>query len=692
VKGAYWDYELIHSKLMDWPAPVFTSKSETDANFERLTRTLLENYPAIRTAIGSHNIRSIAHAMACAEILGVNPSEVEFQMLFGMGDSIKRAILKTPYPLRVYTPFGELLPGMAYLVRRLLENTSNESFLRQDFFMGKPPEELLKSPHGLLNKPAKTPRAAARSSDAFENEPLIDFSRRESRERMREALEQAALRLGRTYPMIIGGDKVEGKETAVSLNPSHSNQIVGQVAQASPEDADYAVRLAGAAFKVWQHVDARERAGYLFRAADIMSRRRHELAALEVYEVGKGWQESDADVAEAIDYLRYYASQMLRLSARTATVQLAGETNEYIYRGRGVGAIIAPWNFPLAILTGMSSAAIVAGNAVILKPAEQSPVVAAHLMQIYEEAGLPPGVVNFLPGPGEPLGEHLVRHPDVSFIAFTGSREVGLKIDRLAAEHPARNAVKRVVAEMGGKNAIIIDESADLDDAVLGVTASAFGYQGQKCSAASRVIVLAGIYDVFLPRLIEAARSLRVGPAEDPGAQVGPVIDEEALQRILRYIELGKRQARLALETDVSHLRDGYYVGPTVFVEVPPDSPLAQDEIFGPVLAVLRAGDFAEAIEIANSTPYGLTGGLYSRTPRNVDLARRNFLVGNLYINRKITGAIVRRQPFGGFKMSGVGSKAGGPDYLIQFMLPQTITENVMRRGFAPLEVEGEDA
>ncbi|RJP20297.1 MAG: L-glutamate gamma-semialdehyde dehydrogenase [Candidatus Abyssobacteria bacterium SURF_5] len=686
VKGAYWDFELIHARLMDWPAPVFKKKNETDANFERLTGILLRNYPAIKTAIGSHNIRSIAHAMACAESLGIEPSGLEFQMLFGMGDSIKRAILKSAYPLRVYTPIGELLPGMAYLVRRLLENTSNESFLRQDYFMGVPPEELLKNPQDSEPAAVLSRTPPKRSVDEFENEPLTDFSRVESVDKMRKALDAVAAELGRTYPMVIGKEKLEGKEIAVSINPSRTDQVVGRIAQASIADADHALQTAQIAFEAWQAVSPENRAKYLFRAAEIMAARRVELAALKVYEVGKGWREADADVAEAIDYLRYYGRQMIRLNAQTLTARLPGETNEYIYRGRGVGLIIAPWNFPLAILTGMSSAAVVAGNAVILKPAEQSPIIAAHLMQIYEEAGIPAGVVNLLPGPGQPLGEYLVKSPDVSFIAFTGSQEVGLRIDRLAAEHPARNAVKRVIAEMGGKNAVIIDESADLDDAVLGVTASAFSYQGQKCSAASRVIVLDSVYDTFLPRLIEAARSLKVGPAEDPGAQVGPVIDNDALQKILGYIKLGKEQARLVLETDVSHLRDGFYVGPTIFADVAPESPLAQEEIFGPVLAVIRARDFEDALHIANATRFGLTGGLYSRTPKHVELARRRFLVGNLYINRKITGAIVRRQPFGGFKMSGVGSKAGGPDYLIQFMLPQTISENVMRRGFAPLE------
>ncbi|RJP73907.1 MAG: L-glutamate gamma-semialdehyde dehydrogenase [Candidatus Abyssobacteria bacterium SURF_17] len=691
VKGAYWDYELINAKQMGWQIPVFTSKAETDANFERLTEILLGHFPSVRTAIGSHNIRSMAHAMACAEALGIEPSQLEFQMLYGMGDPIKSAILKTPYPLRIYTPFGELLPGMAYLVRRMLENTSNESFLRQDFFMGLSPEELLGDPRevislergkGVVAPPAKP----ARKRPGFENEPIVDFSHVESRRRMRNALEEVASRLGQSYPMLIGGERIDTEKTAVSINPSYPHQVVGRVAEASVEHAEDALNRARDAFEAWRQTTAEERAELLLRAADIMQHRRFELAALEVYEVGKTWREADADVAEAIDYLRYYSSEIVRLTADTLTARLPGERNEYVYLPRGVGAVIAPWNFPFAILTGMSSAAIAAGNAVIMKPAPQSPVIAVHLMQIYEEAGIPSGVANLVPGPGKTVGEHLVKSPETDFIAFTGSREVGTRINLLAAEHPSRNGIKKVVAEMGGKNAIIVDESADLDAAVLGVVASAFGYQGQKCSAASRVIVTESVYDVFVPRLVEAARSLRVGPAEEPSTRVGPLIDAEALEKVRGYIERGRREARLLLEVDVSHLTEGFFVGPTIFANVAPGSALAQEEIFGPVLAVLRACDFVEALQIANATQYGLTGGIYSRSPKHIELAKQYFMVGNLYINRKITGAVVQRQPFGGFKMSGIGSKAGGPDYLIQFLLPQTVSENIMRHGFAPIE------
>ena len=351
----------------------------------------------------------------------------------------------------------------------------------------------------------------------------------------------------------------------------------------------------------------------------------------------------------------------------------------------GVALIIAPWNFPLAILTGMTSAALVTGNTAIMKPAEQSPVIAWHLMETFREAGFPPGVVNYLPGLGEEVGEHLVKSPHIDLVAFTGSRPVGLRIYGLAAKtEKGQRGPKRVITEMGGKNAIIVDEDADLDEAVRGVISAAFGYAGQKCSACSRAIVVRSTYDLFLRRLVEAVASLKVGPADDPGTAVGPLIDAEAHQRVVRYIEAGRAKAKLVWETDISHLKSGYFVGPTIFAEVPPLATIAQEEIFGPVLAVIPATDFEEALRTANETEYALTGGLYSRSPAHIQRVKEAFQVGNLYINRKITGAFVGRQPFGGFKMSGIGSKAGGPDYLLQFVEPRTITENTIRRGFAP--------
>ncbi|HEY7159446.1 MAG TPA: L-glutamate gamma-semialdehyde dehydrogenase [Gemmataceae bacterium] len=532
------------------------------------------------------------------------------------------------------------------------------------------------------------------SSDAhdgspFQVEPLTDFSRAEARRAMDNALAEVAPQFGRTYPPILNGQPIPTAATFDSINPSHSKQIVGRCGRASAEQAKEAVAIAKAAFPAWRDTDAAKRADYLFTAAKAMRRRRFELAAWQVYECGKPRREADADVAESIDYCEFYGREMLRL-AQPRRRDVPGEENVYFYEPRGVAVVIAPWNFPLAILCGMTTAALVTGNTVIMKPAEQSAVIGAKLMEIFQEARLPPGVVAYLPGIGEEVGPALVHHPDVALIAFTGSRGVGLMLNRQAAETtPEQDHIKRVLAEMGGKNAIIIDDDADMDESVHGVAASAFGYAGQKCSACSRVIVPEALHDAFVARLIEATRSLKVAPAEDPGCTVGPVIDADAHQRILATIEKGKGEGRLVYAGDAGALKDeGYYIAPHIFDDVSPAANIAQEEIFGPVLAVLRARDLDHALEIANGTKYALTGGLFSRSPAHIARVKRAFRVGNLYINRKITGALVDRQPFGGFKMSGIGSKAGGPDYLLQFVLPRTITENTLRRGFAP-EVSG---
>jgi RHH-type proline utilization regulon transcriptional repressor/proline dehydrogenase/delta 1-pyrroline-5-carboxylate dehydrogenase len=695
VKGAYWDYETVMAAQQDWPVPVFTQKSETDANYERLTRFLLENHGSLRPAFGSHNVRSLAYALALADEMSLPPRSFEVQMLYGMAGPLHEALVALGRRVRVYTPYGELLPGMAYLVRRLLENTANESFLRAGFTEHVPEDQLLMNPltrstdHNHQAKdngaPPRLEAGRARSTENFRNDPLTDFSRADARQAMEQALEQVAGELGRTYPPVINGQAVTVTQTFDSENPSHRRQIVGRGGRATVKQAERAVEAARAAFPAWRATATDRRADYLFRAADVVRRRRFELAAWQVYECGKQWREADADVAETIDYLDYYALEMLRM-AKPRRRDVPGEDNGYFYEPRGVTIVIAPWNFPLAILCGMSVAAIVTGNTVVFKPAEQSTVNGAKLMEVFHEVGLPAGVANFLPGVGEEIGPTLTRHPDVAMIAFTGSRGVGLTINREAAETaPGQDHVKRALAEMGGKNAIIIDDDADLDEAVRGVVGSAFGYQGQKCSACSRVIVLEALHDQFLNRLVEATRSIKVAPAEDPGSLVGPLIDQDAQRRVLGYIEKGKQECRLAYAGDVGTLADeGYYVAPHIFADVRPDAVIAQEEIFGPVLAVLRARDLDEALKIANGTQYALTGGLYSRSPQHIERVKREFLAGNLYINRKITGALVDRQPFGGFKLSGIGSKAGGPDYLLQFVQPRVITENTMRRGFAP--------
>ncbi len=519
----------------------------------------------------------------------------------------------------------------------------------------------------------------------FRVEPLTDFSRAEARREMDAALAEVASQLGRTYWPIISGKSVPTATTFPSVDPSLKSRIVGVCGRANVEQANEAVAVAKAAFPAWRDTEAASRAEYLFRAAEAMRRRRFELAAWQVYECGKPRREADADMAESIDYCEFYGREMLRL-AQPRRRDVPGEANVYFYEPRGVTVVIAPWNFPMAILCGMTVAALVTGNTVVMKPAEQSSVVGAKLMEVFQQAGLPPGVVAYLPGVGEEIGPALVEHPDVATIAFTGSRAVGLAIARGAAEVRAgQQHIKRAIAELGGKNAIVVDDDADMDEAVHGVVASAFGYSGQKCSACSRVIVPESLHDAFVARLVEAIRSLKIAPADDPGCSIGPVIDGEAQRRILAVIEKGKSEGRLVFVGEVGSFQDeGYYVPPHLFDDVAPSASIAQEEIFGPVLAVLKARDLDHALEIANGTAYALTGGFFSRSPQNIARVEREFRVGNLYINRKITGAFADRQPFGGFKMSGIGSKAGGPDYLLQFVLPRTITENTLRRGFAP--------
>lgn len=681
VKGAYWDFETVQARQKGWRIPVFLNKKESDACFELCARKLIDAYPHVRLALGSHNVRSIAAAITYARAKGLDPRAVELQMLYGMADSIKRTLVREGYRLREYATIGELIPGMAYLVRRLLENTSNESFLRSKFADNVSTEVLLKDPQeGLVTSDGMPVRDPA----LFHNEAPLDFAIPEQRLRMQKALADWRSRFGRTYPIVIGGKEVRTDRVLKRENPSRSVEIVGQVNVAGVAEAERALTAARAAAKSWAATPAEERARLLDKLADRMAAEKYALAALEVLEVGKQWREADGDVAEAIDFCRYYAREMRRLSVPRKQGHVPGEASHYIYQPRGISLVIAPWNFPLAILTGMVSAALVTGNTVIMKPAEQSSIIAAELMRLMLDVGFPAGVVSYLPGYGEEVGEFLVNHKDVALIAFTGSRDVGLHILKQAAVvHPGQTHIKRVIAELGGKNAIIIDADADLDEAVQGVLSSAFGFQGQKCSACSRAIVLEPLYERFVERLLEAVRSFQVGLAEDPRAYMGPVVDEEAYKRILSTIESAKNAGhRLAFQGEVP--TGGYFVPPTIFLDVDPKSDLAQKEIFGPVLAVIKAADLDEALTIANGTEYALTGSLYSRSPAAIERVKNEFEVGNLYINRGSTGAMVDRHPFGGFKMSGVGSKTGGPDYLLQFMEPRVVTENTMRRGFVP--------
>ena len=502
---------------------------------------------------------------------------------------------------------------------------------------------------------------------------LIDFTKEENRQAQMQALEQVKSELGRTYPLIIGGQKITNKDTFASVNPSQPEQVIGYFSRATVEQANQAVQAAATAFESWKRVPAEERAGYLFAAADLMRERRFEFNAWMIYEVGKSWPEADGDTAEAIDFLEFYAREMIRLAGEQPLVRIEGEENELVYIPLGVGAVIPPWNFPGAIMVGMTSAAFVTGNTVVLKPASTSPAIAFQFMRILEDIGLPAGVVNFLTGSGSTIGDALVENPQIRFIAFTGSRDVGLRINELAAKHQkGQRWLKRTILEMGGKDAVVVDETADLDAAAAGIVASAFGFQGQKCSAGSRAIIVDQVYDQVLQKLIEKTRELTMGDVTQPDTMIGPVVDENAMKKITGYIEVGKGEGRLV--TGGGQHGPGYFIEPTVIADVDPQARIAQEEIFGPVLAVIRAQDFDDAMHIANDTEYGLTGSLYSRDPQRIERAKDEYFVGNLYFNRKSTGALVGVHPFGGFNMSGTDSKAGGPDYLLLFTQAKAIS------------------
>ncbi len=679
IKGAYWDYEIIHAEQMGWPAPVWIRKADTDACFERMAEILVPAAPrrkdegGIKLALGSHNVRSVAYVLALLERHGLPDSAVEWQMLFGMADQLKAAALERGLRVREYVPVGQLIPGMAYLVRRLLENTSNDSWLRAGFAEEASDEELLASPREIGGAPAErdepglvatpeghrlTPTVEGLGDGRpMANEPVRDFARADARNRFAAAVRSASI------------PKVPGAATA--------------------EDARRAIARATEATPAWRGADPLLRSQIVVKAASLLRERRDELSGMIIRQAGKTWREADADVCEAIDFCEYYARCAVELFHPMRIGRFVGELNHTWYQPRGVAAVISPWNFPLAICTGMTTAALVTGNTVVVKPSGQTPGIAKVMCDVLHQAGVPDGVLQFLPGRGSVVGAALVRSPKVALIAFTGSKEVGLDILQAAGQAAeGQGFVKKVVCEMGGKNAIIVDESADLDEAVLGVRQSAFGYSGQKCSACSRAIVVDSVFDLFLKRLIEATRTLVVGDPMDPGTDVGPVIDPSAAEKIRQSIEMGKGEGKLELACDVPPGLDQRvgkpFIGPHIFSGIERHHRLANEEIFGPVLSVMRAGSFEEALELANATTYKLTGGVFSRRPSHLELARREFRVGNLYLNRGITGALVGRQPFGGFGLSGTGTKAGGADYLLHFVEPRCCTENTMRHGFAP--------
>ncbi len=697
VKGAYWDSEVINAEQMGWPCPVWTVKRESDACFERMTDVFLDACPrrsgeaGVKLALGSHNVRSIGWALAGLERRRLPLNAIELQMLHGMADQLKRAASEMGLRVREYVPVGEMIPGMAYLVRRLLENTSNESWLKAGFLDNADPSVLLASPHGPGGAGAETG-----PETALDRAPE------------RHALSVAAEGVGDGRPFFSESfrDFSVGSARSAFASAIGSSAGVPRVANdRTPEQASAMVGRAHAFAPVWRDTDPRERASVLTRGASLMRARRDALSAIVIAESGKTWREADADVCEAIDFCEYYAREAVGLFERTRLGRFIGELDEVWYQPRGVAVVISPWNFPLAICCGMASAALVCGNPVVLKPAEQTPGIAKVMVDLLHEAGCPRDALQFCPAPGETTGAALVRDPRVAVIAFTGSKAVGLDIIKAAGvTSPEQQlwgvdqttGVKKIVCEMGGKNAIVVDTSADLDEAVLAARDSAFSFQGQKCSACSRLIVVdpqgtdGPAISHVIRRLTNATNSLVIGDPADPGTDVGPVIDGAAGDGIRRMIETAHAEGCELLHAmalpegnafvDANRAR---FVAPHLF-RATPESTIAREEIFGPVLAVLHASSFEEALAIANSSPYKLTGGVFSRRPAHLELAKRSFRVGNLYLNRGCTGALVGRQPFGGFGMSGVGSKAGGDDYLLQFVEPRASCENTMRRGFAP--------
>jgi len=693
VKGAYWDTETVIARAQGWPVPVYQDKAETDANYERCVRLLHDHHGQVRAAFASHNLRSLAYAVEYARSVAIDDRGFEIQMLHGMAEPVHAAVRGLGLRLRVYAPVGELVPGMAYLVRRLLENTANESFVRQRFVEGRELDEMLQPPVvDALPTMVTARRPATDPADPgpYRHEPLAEWRQTMAR----AAFSSAVDRTGETahdlqVPAVIGGRQTMTAATIASVDPADPTTTIAVSAACGRREADAAVEAAHRSWPVWRRTPVRERVAVAFRAAEWLRARRAEIGALEVFEAGKPWADADADVCEAIDFCEYYGRRAMALHAGGEVVSAPGERNSLRYAGRGVGVVIAPWNFPLAIPTGMVVAALVTGNAVVFKPAEQTPAVAFRLVEALAAAGLPDGVLNFLPGPGEVVGAHLVEHPDVAFVAFTGSREVGLGIVEAAGVHRrGQRQVKRVIAEMGGKNALIVDADADLDQAVPLAVASAFGYAGQKCSAASRLVVVDAVYDEVVERLVGASQDLRVGHPRHMDTDMGPLIDADAAARVRSYVELAPSEGRVLLASDDME-GEGFFVGPTIVGDVSGHARLATEEIFGPVLAIQRAESFEKALALANDTDYALTAGIVSRSPSHILAAVEELRAGNIYVNRAITGAVVGHQPFGGYGLSGVGSKAGGPDYLLQFVDPRSVSENTLRQGFAPDEAEG---
>ncbi len=512
----------------------------------------------------------------------------------------------------------------------------------------------------------------------FRNEPLTDFGKEPNRKAMEEAIKTIRGEVGRQYPLVIGGERITGLKSSSTINPARKVETLGSFQKATKELVNRAVEVAATTFESWKRQPVEVRAGVLLKAAALLRQRKHEFSAVMILEVGKTWAEADADTAEAIDFLEFYAREAYRYAGEQPIVKIDSETNDLVYIPLGVGAVIPPWNFPLAIMAGMTSAALVTGNTVVLKPSSDAPWIAYRFVELLEEAGMPGGVVNFVSGSGGEVGDTLIQHPRIRFIAFTGSREVGLHINEEAAKTPKGQLwIKRVIAEMGGKDAIIVDRETNLEDAASAIVASAFGFQGQKCSACSRAIIDQAVYDEVVELIASKTRALRMGAPHEAASQFGPVVNESAFKTIKSYIEKGKKEGGRLVTGGEAHGEEGFFIEPTVIADVDPRGTIAQEEIFGPVLAVMKARDFDDALRIANDTEFGLTGAVFTDNPEKLARAEEEFFVGNLYLNRKCTGALVGVHPFGGFNMSGTDSKAGGHDYLLLFLQAKAISRKI---------------
>lgn len=684
VKGAYLEYEQIQSELYNRRCPVFLNKSDTDSRFEYLSRTLIDMFPALIPAIASHNLRSILHATTYASLKGLSKETFELQMLYGMNDSCAVYFNQQGYNVRLYTPLGQFLPGMAYFVRRLLENTSNQSFLRMEYMEEEDESVLLQKPN-----PASEFISQSLTHDdglPFENAPTLALYNTDISDKLNRTIHEFDYFTKYSpFPVVVNGEffHAERYNRHSVLSP---DTTLLSFSLASPIHCDQALISCERHAHTWKQSDLSLRVGLCHTLAAQLEHHRMKLIACLVHEIGKSREESDYEVREAIDFCRYYATEAKRLFGKKLLQRfLQGERNDTYYEGKGTCVVISPWNFPLAILCGMSVAALVSGNPVILKPSELSTGIAFYFFDLLRESGFPKEIIHFLPGLGEITGDYLVRHSSSKIIAFTGSKEVSLKILDGSRHHinSSQRHVKQVITEMGGKNAIIVDETADPDEAIPGIIQSAFSFAGQKCSACSRVILTPNVSELFLKRFIQAVSVLKGGSPVEPKTELGPVIDEISAKRLLENIQTFKDSADLIYAGNFIESLP-CYIPPHVFLTPQSDHPLMQEELFGPILTFFKAKSLEHAIEVANDTSFGLTAGIYSRKPSHINYFKQKLASGNLYINKPCTGAVVGRQPFGGIKLSGTGLQAGGSEYLLQFVNARTISENTLRHGFSP--------